>query len=477
MERNDRFPYSRLFRFAKSNWWSAGIVHFGWGPLAPRGIVHSRDILVVPVARDGAFGRRSQRVSSLGRLRSLVMRSARGELNTEPTPDPAAAGIPRRVSPAALTLVALFAAWYLVIAWSTLSHGLRGDFTSSYMGASLVRDGRLAELYDYQTQAGWWRAHAGRERVLVPYVRPPFYALVASPFAALPLPTLFAIDVAALTALLLGCWYWFARQLGEEALVFASLFLPTVLGIVSGQDCVLMLVLGVVSYHLHRKGRDRWAGVALALALYKYHLLLLLAPAMLLGRRWRMFAGFAIAAAGLSLLSLALVGPSGISAYIRLVFRKDLEGLYPSLQLMPNLNGLLTNFKLSSTPALVALIIFTLSLVAIAAWRAPWWRGMAASLAGSILIVPHVFDYDLTFLLLGLLLAIKSSQSKLTRATAAWLCFPLCHMANMFDAPWSAATSLSLLVFLSALARESVRNLAIVPPLRSPTVYSVSRDF
>jgi hypothetical protein len=175
-----------------------------------------------------------------------------------------------RISYSALMLVVLFAVWYLVISRSTAPQGLRGGFTSSYMGASLVSEGHLGQLYDYRTQADWWRSYASREKALVPYVRPPFYAVIESPFVALSLPTLFAVNVSVLSLLLIGCLFWFAQQLGEEAVVFASLFLPSVLGIVSGQDCVLMLVFAVISYHLHSKGQDGWAGVALAMALYKY---------------------------------------------------------------------------------------------------------------------------------------------------------------------------------------------------------------
>jgi hypothetical protein len=383
-----------------------------------------------------------------------------------------------RVSYSSVVLVVLFASWYLVMGWSVAPSGLRGDFTSSYMGASLVREGHLDRLYDYGTQAQWWRSHTSRDRVLVPYVRPPFYAVIVSPLAALPLPTSFLVNVSVLSLLLIGCWFWFAQQLGEEAVVFASLFWPSVLGIAFGQDCVLMLAFAVISYHLHSKGRDGWAGVVLAMALYKYHLLLLIGPAMLLGRRRRMFVGFAITAAVLAVVSLVLVGPAGISAYINLLFRKDLEGLYPSLHLMPNLNGLLMNFNLASTPAVVVLSSVTVACVVVAAWKAPWWRGMAAGIAGSILIVPHVFGYDLTVLLLGLLLAIRLSKSKLTRAIAAWLCFPLSHMANMFDAPWAASIPVSLAVFVFALSRESVLNrcCALSDPLRKlgPDVVSDS---
>jgi hypothetical protein len=48
---------------------------------------------------------------------------------------------------------------------------------------------------------------------------------------------------------------------------------------------------------------------------FKSHLLLLIGPAMLLGGRRRMFAGFSAGAVAEALCSLAPVGRGGISAY------------------------------------------------------------------------------------------------------------------------------------------------------------------
>jgi hypothetical protein len=363
---------------------------------------------------------------------------------------------PQAVSGSAGALVAVFVLFNLALGWSTAAGGMRGDFSSSYMGAAMVREGKLKQLYDYQTQAQWWRAHVSEERVLVPYVRPPYYAVLEAPLTALPLPRLFAVNLVTLSVLLIGCWIWFARRLGENALVLASLFLPAALGISMGQDLALMLALAVLSYHLYARDREFAAGAVLGLALFKYHLLLLIGPAMLLGGRRRMFGGFASSGAVFGLISVLLIGPAGISDYARLIFRKDLEGLYPSLELMTNWNGLLANFRIVSPAAVLLLSAATVAWALIASWKAPWWRGMAASIAGAILIVPHVFGYDLTVLLLGMILASQLSQSKLTRATAAWLCFPICYMAAMFEAPWSALTSLSLAAFLFAMGWESL---------------------
>lgn len=376
-----------------------------------------------------------------------------------PTRDRADADPKRRIRPVSWVLVTVFAAANLGLGLTVATAGLRGDFACTYMGASLVRDGHFKQLYDFRTQANWWHAHAISDKPLVPYVRPPFYAGVQSLAAELPLGTSFLVNVIVLSLMLIGCWVWFARTLGEEALVLAALFWPSALGIAFGQDCVLMLALAVLSYHLHRRGRDGWAGAVLALALYKYHLLLLVGPAMLMGRRRRMFAGFAAVAAAEALVSFALVGRAGILSYISLLFRKDLEGLYPSPQLMPDINGLLRNFGVASTLAVIVLSGVMVACALAAGWRAPWWRGLAAAIAGSILIVPHVFGYDLTVLLLGLMLAIRYSKSKFTRGMAVWLCAPLVHIVNLLNAPWAALLPVSLVLLVAALGREFVLDL------------------
>ena len=326
------------------------------------------------------------------------------------------------------------------------------------MGASLVSHGHLSDLYDYGTQLNWWRAHEGSARPLVPYVRPPFYAAMQSAIAKWPPRTAFIIDVSSLSLILIACWFWFARSLGAYALVLAALFWPAALGIAFGQDCVLMLGLLAISYHLHQKGHDGWSGAVLALALYKYHLLLLIGPCMLLGRRSKMFAGFAATAAAEALSSLVLAGPQGLAAYVSLLFRKDLAGLYPSPQLMPNLNGLLLNFHVASAPALIAASAAILVCALISAWNAPWWRGMTSGIAASILIVPHVFGYDVTVLMLSLLLVVKLAETRLARVLAMWLCTPLVYLGNLFSSPWPALLPIALALLVLALCGEALRN-------------------
>ena len=57
-----------------------------------------------------------------------------------------------------------------------------------------------------------------------------------------------------------------------------------------------MLLILIGAYVLAERGRPFWSGAVLGLALQKFHLLLLLPPAMLLRRQNRMLFGFGAAA-------------------------------------------------------------------------------------------------------------------------------------------------------------------------------------
>jgi hypothetical protein len=82
---------------------------------------------------------------------------------------------------------------------------------------------------------------------LVPFVRPPFYALILAPLALLPFGAAFWVWIGLQSVLLIGCWAWAFRRWGPDALVFGALYLPTALGIAPGQDCVVMLVIAIAA--------------------------------------------------------------------------------------------------------------------------------------------------------------------------------------------------------------------------------------
>ena len=71
-------------------------------------------------------------------------------------------------------------------------------------------------------------------------------------------------------------------------------------------------------------------------------------------------------------------------------------------------------------------------------------------------MAPHVYGYDAAMLLLGLWLAVFHAGLLPTRLVALWLCTPAPLSFTLIGKPWAAASSLSLMAMLAALAREEV---------------------
>ena len=340
------------------------------------------------------------------------------------------------------------------------------DFLNLYTGASLALDGNFAGMHSPEVQLARERRFVPELDALVPFVRPPFYALILAPLALLPFGAAFWVWIALQCALLFVCWAWAFARWGPDALVFGALFLPTALGIASGQDCVEMLVIAIVVYSQADRGNPWRAGAGLGLGLIKFHLFLLWPLAIVIQKRWRMLFG-AIAMVAIELLvSLGLAGPGGLMQYFRLLQRKDIQHLSPSPELMINVQSLALNFGVDSMWTRVVLILLVIALVSAACWRAPLWRWIAAASAGSLLVPPHVYGYDAAVLLLALWLTIFLDVRAPARLAATLLVTPLPFLMTLASRPWAAATPLALLGFLAALNYRAEPELKPVPDVR-----------
>jgi hypothetical protein len=354
--------------------------------------------------------------------------------------------------------------WVAVLAFCLIWVGLgsvitpgarKHDFLNLYTGASLALEGNFAHLHSPQVQFDRERQFVPDLPALVPFVRPPFYALVLAPLALLPFGMAFWVWLTLQSTILFGCWTWALSRWGQDALTFGALYLPTALGIASGQDCVLMLAILIATYALAEKGNDVASGAALGLGLIKFHLFLLWPLALLIKRRWRMLLGACAAVAAECLLSLWLSGWSGIVEYFQLLRNKNVERLSPSPELMIDVHGMALNFGLDNLVFRGLLVGVVILLVAAACWRAPLWQWMAAVCAGSLLVPPHVYGYDAGLLLLSIWLAIFMSARKWTRIAALLICTPIPFLMNLAGTPWAAATPVALLLFLLSLNRKS----------------------
>src|SRR5215470_4667051 len=131
-----------------------------------------------------------------------------------------------------------------------------GDFSALYTGGSLVARGLGGQLYDDQQQ---WKIQQEFARGVnirrgpLPFIRPPFDALVFVPFAWLSYPVAVIIWSLLNLGLLFFAIQILERPLGKayppwiETILCLGLF-PVFLDLLLGQDSILLLLLFVLAF-------------------------------------------------------------------------------------------------------------------------------------------------------------------------------------------------------------------------------------
>ncbi len=297
------------------------------------------------------------------------------------------------------------------------------DFTIFYTAGKCILQGQGRQLYDLETQFAIQREFASevkhRENAL-PFNHPPFEALLFAPLARLPYVAAYVVWAAFNIALILGFWILLRPRLPSlhgflPALPLLAIFgfFPLAIALLQGQDSILLLFLYGLVFSALATGRNFVAGVCLALALFKFQLVLPFVLVLLLRRQWRAVAGFVVTAFGLLLLSAAVVGWSGVMAYPGFVLRLSRSGaqagIYP--RAMPNLRGLVAgSLHLAGLPAALLIIALSIALLALAAhgWREQAGRrfvlGFSLCLTVTIITSYHMLTHDLSLLILAILL-------------------------------------------------------------------------
>jgi hypothetical protein len=303
-----------------------------------------------------------------------------------------------------------------------------GDFSALYTAGLLVRRGEGRFLYDRREQ---WRVqqefapNVDIRKGPMPFIRPPFEALVFLPLAHFSYPTALAIWSLAkvvllwLTARVLPRPRPFTRVYPSWLEVALCLgFFPVFLDLFQGQDAILLLAIVAAALNCLESGKDAEAGVILALALFKFHLVVPIMIMLWLAGRARILVGFLPATAGLVALSCVISGASVLSAYPVYLLNLNREaGVgFVTAQSMPNLRGLLSAFVGRAPypgpihwllfPAAVAGIVLTARL-----WRPVMNTGFPGLALGyclalvvAILTSYYCRSYDMTVLIVPLLL-------------------------------------------------------------------------
>jgi hypothetical protein len=294
------------------------------------------------------------------------------------------------------------------------------DFSEFYCAAQIVRQGLGHDLYNAVTQAAFEYKVAALH---VFFNHPPFETLVYLPFTYFSYRTAYILWVLVSLGLLaastrLICKHTavvqavsqYVRMPADFGLVLAlfATFSPVTTCLMLGQNSVLTFLIYTLVFVFLTRGSQFAAGCMLACGLYKFQLILPFLLILVLRRKWPAIKGFVLIASFLLLASVAISGVHVLVAYPYFlffdpVFRK-FAGFAP--QFMPNLNGLVylgahtLNSKFVFAGTLTVCTVATLVLTA-KHWSDQYLNlSFAASLLGTMLCSYHLYNYDLTLLLL-----------------------------------------------------------------------------
>jgi Glycosyltransferase family 87 len=323
--------------------------------------------------------------------------------------------------------IALCVALLLALVYSYLSLYVQGDvsarqtdFLSYYGGAHFVWMGHPSQMYNFQALGAYEKhvaAPAHLRDAVLPYLYPPFVALVFAPLAALSIAAAFLIWVGISFLLLAGSLYAISRQSRfsrDGAILYwaAGLsFLPAFVGLAQGQTSLLLLALLTVVVLAMLNGRTGLAGIALAFVLVKPPYIIPFLIVLLFRRQWKGLWAFAVTAGALVAVPSLALGLPVNSGYLDTMrkasgWRSQLGGWEPKWN--HSLEGL---FSLLAGTPLSTILTYACdaAVIGVVGWCA--WKALnlevplALAAISALLISPHVLVHDLSLLLLPVGLA------------------------------------------------------------------------
>ena len=207
------------------------------------------------------------------------------------------------------------------------------DFIPSYIAGKLASS---AELYSPERTVRLQGELLGVRAEWMLYMRPPFFAVLMMPLAALPFGIAYAIFQAISVACIAASVWLFARKSMDVA-VLASISVPILLAFLQGQDIGIVMLAYAGFIVLSEKGCGFQSGLALSLCLIKFHLFPLTGLALLIRREWAVVRGVVAGAVVLAALSFSVVGANWPTLYWTALRN---PALHPAVKVMPNLHGL-----------------------------------------------------------------------------------------------------------------------------------------
>ena len=333
---------------------------------------------------------------------------------------------------------------------SPLRHRPLWDLPQFYFAGRLVMAGKAHALYDKPAYNGLIRelqqtdARASRQNVY--FNRPAFGALLCVPLAFFSFATLKTVVIFVnLLLLALLVWklpLWLSAPPGTRVCLFV--FLPFLYSLALGQDTLLITLLLALALSLLLRKQDVPAGMLLALAALKPHLIVAVPFVLLAGKRWKALSASLATGALLALVSFAMVGTQGVQQWLDLLRAPTTD--YAPL-LMGNLRAL--GLHLGRFPAAAATGIALICFAIILKGHRTADQFSGAILIG-LLLSPHTYCQDYSLLAIVALVSLHPVARYLVLLPWPYF-FPPDHLL-----PW-IAVALACLVGLAARSRPPAR--------------------
>lgn len=212
------------------------------------------------------------------------------------------------------------------------------DFAGFYVAAQILNRQQPQRLYDRELHHQMYHELLPDEdeRVVIPYVHPPFVAALLRPLARWPYATAVVAWMAISAALyLIGVWLmlnslpWLITNQRWLIVLLACAFEPFAFECwLGGQLSSIGFFSFALCFAAARNGLSFWSGVALGICFYKPTLLLLVLPLLVIGRRWSMLLGMTVTGLLLAATSWLLVGWNVNIGYLHqlLSFNQSMTG-------------------------------------------------------------------------------------------------------------------------------------------------------
>ena len=353
------------------------------------------------------------------------------------------------------------------------------DFRHLYTAGYMVRTGHGHKIYDWSVSERFQNELVSQRPGALPFNHLAFETLLFVPLSLFTYKTAYFLWMAANVAALLCC-FLILRPYAEDLrsiwrplpiAVFVCFF-PFALALVEGQDSIILTALFAGGILAMDKRRNYLAGALLALGLFKFQFVLPVIILFVAWKRWKVVAGFCLAAVAVLLVSLAIVGPSSVQIYVHYLLAMS-TGLTLATQepygvrpfMMANLRGLFYGLTESVFGHLVSQVLTAIASIVLLVWAGRQKASVPLAIVTSILVSYHCLNQDLSLLVIPIFLAIgKENSSAFTWASAVAV-FAGPGLAFAFGIPiW--LLSIPLLWFMVQIARlQSESALSLSAPV------------